>query len=210
MIKKTILVALSVLGLAAFVGVAAASAAEEFHTSGTVGEKVSGSQTITHTISVEGSEASCETAELEGEVLSETGVSFGVAPVYGGCKAFGFKEATFQSSECVFTFNSKTTAGHATWALSGCANGGLRILVSIPFIAKCTVHIKNQTGINRVSYENSVNKKEMTIKLTSTGIHSEVLSSTGACPLKVGTNTATTYSGSSKMTAAGGGQLFWE
>jgi hypothetical protein len=212
------LAAVAAMALAAFVGVASASAATEFHQ--TQSESVlHGAQMTSHVFTVEGSEVTCTNATFEGKAgapLSEPTQT--VHPEYTGCTAFSIAGATINTAGCKYTFSASTTLAGGTEApvsLTGCTAGFVNITVEAPFgLAKCVVHVpNNQTSINGQKYVNQVvgTKHVVEVITNSTNIEAEVITSTGFCPLKVtGKKVASVYKGTSTVEGNGGASaLSW-
>jgi hypothetical protein len=188
------LTAVGAVALAAFAGAASASAAE-FQQS----EKESalhGAQMNTHVISVQGSEITCTTAVFAGKggaSLSEPTQT--VHPEYSGCTAFSFEGATINTVGCSYKFYAETSLSGGAEApvdLAGCTVGFLSLTLEAPFgLAKCVVHVPNQTGINGQTYANKEvsGKKVVEVTTNSNNSRAEVLTSTGFCPLKIGSTT---------------------
>lgn len=225
-------IALAAMALVAFVGTSAASAAN-FHTSASAGSAITGSVAITkegekevkhnHVFKVTGNAVTCNTISFTGETTGATAETEKVHPEYSNCTAFGFAGATINTAGCQYVFNANTTLNGGTEAavnLTECTEkggkAGVTITVNVPFIAKCVARVPNQNGINGQKYGNmgSTPSRDMTVTTKSTNITDEVVESTGACPLAVGTHNtangnAATYEGVSTVTVAGG-ENWWE
>jgi hypothetical protein len=211
------LAAVAAMALAAFVGVASASAATEFHQ--TQSESVlHGAQMTSHVFSVEGSEVTCTTAVFTGKagpLFSESTQT--VHPEYSGCTAFSIAGATVNTAGCNYKFSSVTSLGGGTEApveLTGCTAGFINITVEAPFgLAKCVVHVPNQKGINGQTYANKVitgPKSVVEVTTKSNNIKTNVITSTGFCPLTAGKEPLSTYNGTSTVEGNGGASaLTW-
>lgn len=207
------MVAVAALAITAMIGVASASAAK-FHTS-VAGVELSGSQEGTHKFESGGNSVTCTTATFSGkaegtENSNKTGESQKAHPEYSGCTAFGFVGATVDTTGCTYTFN----ANNEEVKLAGCTNGGITIHVSAFFgTTTCHVFIKNQEGINNNKIPTGKSTDtSMTVETSSNNIHYEVLTDKGTCPYeKAGqTGTNATYTGKTKVTAAGGANIWKE
>jgi len=214
------LAAVAAMALTAFIGVASASAANErFHQ--TVSESsLHGAQMTPHVFTVQGSEVTCTTAVFTGKggaALAEPTQT--VHPEYSGCTAFSIAGATITTTGCNYTFNAETTLGggkEAPVSLSGCSAGFVNITVEAPFgLAKCVVHVPNQTGINGQTYANKEvsGKKVIEVTTNSTNIKAEVITSSGFCPLtvtKVGEPAVSIYKGTTTVEGnSGASALSW-
>jgi len=208
-IKMFGLLAVSAMALIAFVGTSSASAVSTFTSSG-AGVKISSSgvPVENHVFTVEGSAVECEEIEFKGETTGASAETQTVTPTYKKCKAFGFANATVTTGTCSFTFKAATDgAGMATVNLSNCANSteGIKIDVNAPFVARCIVDVPHQSVASAVSYTNSTptpSTMDVTVNVTASGIMNDVTTSTGLCPLKVGTNSTGAYTGKSTVTSA--------
>jgi len=209
-IKMLGLLAVSAMASAALIGASPASGAY-FTAEFKAGSTLSTSLVENHVFTVEGSKVECEEIGFEGFVESNQAQSQVVYPSYKKCKAFGFANATVKPSSalCRFEFRAATDgAGMATVRLFGCLEAetkGIQIEVNIPFIAKCLVDVPEQSVASAVGYSNPTGTS-VRVKATATGIMNDVTTSTGACPLKVGTNSTGAYTGASDVTAPGGYQ----
>jgi len=200
------LLAISAMALVAFVGTSSASAAAKF-TAEKAGNALSTTLVENHVFTVEGSAVECEEIAFNGETEGTATESQTVAPSYKKCKAFGFASATVNTGTCKFTFKAATDeASMATVNLSGCADAtkGIQIEVNVPFVAKCVVDVPHQSISSAVGYTNGAGN--VTVKATATSVMNDVTTSTGLCPLKVGTNSTGAYNGASSVSAAGGVQ----
>lgn len=199
--KKLGLVAVAALALAAFTGVASAAAAEFHSSAGSA--TLSGTKMTEHVFTTQGEKVTCETANFSGTgAESGTSATQEMHPEYSGCSAFGFN-ATVNTAGCQYNFHAEG----GTVDLKSCTSGNVVITVSIPFIAKCVVNVKNQNGINGQEYVNATPTK-VEVVTNSTNISSNVVTSTGACPLELGEGTST-YTGTSTVTANGEAAEIW-
>jgi hypothetical protein len=185
-----------VMALAAFAGVASASAAE-FHASAS-GTSLNGTQTTSHVFSTQGNEVTCETATFSGSTEGTSSPTQKMAPTYSGCTAFGFAGATVNTEGCKYNFHASGTVD-----LESCTAGFINITVNVPLFAKCVVHVPNQTGINGQTYTNQSPRTSLVVGTKSTNVSSTVVTSTGLCPLSTGAATSS-YTGTTKVTPASG------
>jgi hypothetical protein len=188
------LLAILALALAAFVGTSSASAAPQF-TAGKTGAKILETTIENHVFTVNGQQVTCTNTEFAGTTLALAYAVQKVSPTYKNCTAGGL-EATVDTAGCVYELNAN---GNTT--LTGCTKGGITIKVDLGFLAKCHVHIKNQTISGSVVYSNGLN--DVVTAIHGVGIHAEVTTSDGLCPLTVGTYTAGVYVGRSTVQAEG-------
>lgn len=197
-LKKLGLVAGVVMALAAFTGVASASAAE-FHATSS-GVAITGEQTTEHVFTTQGEKVTCETAKFTGKTEGTASTTQKMKPSYSGCTAFGFVGATVSTEGCVYTFHSSGSVD-----LGSCEGGHATIKISVPFVATCEVQVPDQTGIGGQSFATSGSAPSRTISETSaaTGIESTVTKSTGSCPLTTGSTTSR-YTGVTHITPESG------
>jgi hypothetical protein len=209
-VKRIGLIAVAAMALVAFVGTASAAAAEEFHT-GVVGAALSTKTLEKEVFSVTESPVECEVSKFEGQTEALNSETQKVHPVYEKCKAFGFS-ATVTTTGCTYTFSSKTVSEMGAVNVTGCTTEkagekGVLIKVSVPFIATCEVLIRNQNVPSAVRY--TTNGSNMKVKATGSGIASNVVTSSGGCPLTTGkheggtTPAGGTYFGEAEVSAAG-------
>jgi len=201
------LLAVSATALTAFVGTSSASAST--FTFGGAGVRLTTETTENHAFTVEGSKVECEEVSFEGESTGAASETQTFTPATKKCKAFGFATATVTTGSCRYTFKAATTGEHATVSLGNCADAtkGIQIEVNVPFIAKCVVDTPHQTITGAAHYHNKTpTGTTMAVELTftKTGVMNDVTVSTGACPLKVGTNSTGAYTGKSTVTASDG------
>jgi len=199
-LKKIGLVVAAVMAFAAFAGAASASAAE-FHSSAPVGTSLHAVQTTGHVFTTQGQDVTCTTATFTGEVEALTSTTQSVHPEYSGCTAFGIANAKVETEGCKYTFHTNT----GLVDLSGCTAGFVNITVSIPFIATCVVHVPNQTNINGQTFttEGTTPNRRIVVDTASTNIAASVVTSSGICPLTVGSATSS-YKGATTVTPASG------
>jgi hypothetical protein len=195
-LKTLGLLAIAAMALAAFVGTATASASE--FVAGEDGAAIETTTTEKHVFTVTDSDVECD-EEFSG--VTESGATQTVNPKYVNCKAFGFN-ASVDTAGCSYTFKAETDeAGMATVNLSGCTAGGVKIKVSIPFIATCEVFVPNQSINSAVGYTN--NSGSVLVNATATSISAEVTKSTGLCPLSTGSHSDAEYFGQSEVSGNG-------
>lgn len=200
------LAAIAAMALMAFVGAASASAAVEFHTSvGSV--SLLGEQEGTHKFTTQGNEVTCTTAKFTGtSPAATTAATQEVHPEYSGCKAFGFAGATVNTAGCQYNFKAATNEVD----LKSCTAGKVTVTVNVAFVAKCVVDVPNQSGLTGITYTNQAGKKSLIVD-ANTNLTSNVVTSTGLCPLSVANGVASNYTGNTKVTANGGAaELFVE
>jgi len=208
-IKTLGLLAISALALVAFVGTASASAS--VFKAGAVGKKLTTVTLSQHIFKITGAEVKCSLSDFEGETEALESESQTVHPVYKECEAFGFKEGvSVTTTGCEYTFNANTTPEMGAVTVKNCgteAGGekGVLIKVNIPLLATCEVLVPDQEIPNAVSYAN--NAGEIKVKATAIGIKSNVVKSTGLCPLTTGLHEGAekggTYTGESEVSAEG-------
>jgi hypothetical protein len=197
-LKTLGLAILAILAVSA-VTVASASAAE-FHATA-VGVAISGEQTTSHKFTITGSSVTCTTAKFTGSTEALNSTTQKVHPEYSGCTAFGLP-AQITTIGCKYLFHTQT----GTADLIDCSNGGVMIIHTESFLGSCVVDIPNQTGINGQTFATGGTSPNRDITETSnaTNIKSTVTTSTGACPLAVGSHTNGTYTGTTTEKAASG------
>jgi hypothetical protein len=197
---KTIgLAILAIVAVSAVSGVASASAAE-FRASA-VGLALDGEQATSHKFTVTGSSITCTSAVFTGTTKSLATTTQEMHPAYSGCTAFGFVGATVNTTGCQYIFHTQTS----TVDLESCTNGGIVVEASSAF-GKCVMDVPNQTGINGQSWATGGTAPNRDILATSnaTNVHVTVTTSTGICPISVGTHTNGTYTGTTTVKATGG------
>lgn len=201
----------SALALVALVGSSTASATPATFTASGGGEALSATISLENfKFTVEGSTAECEEASMAGETTGTSSEFLTFAPVLKKCKAFGFTSGvTVTVGSCHITLEAGTTQGHANTPLSNCSDStkGIQIDVNVPFVSRCTVDIPNQQISRAVSYTNKTptpTTMDFEIKFTATGVMNDVTTSTGLCPLKIGTNSTGAIHGQATVTSAAG------
>jgi hypothetical protein len=198
------LAAVAAMALTALVGVASASAAVEFHSSA-ASATLHGTQSNSHTFTVQGSTVTCTEAVFTGTgPASKNSPTQEVAPTYSGCTAFGFAGATVNSAGCKYKFYAAETKVD----LKSCASGGVTVTVNVPFVAKCVVFVPNQEGITTTSFENTA-KRLVLNNSTNASLTSNVTTSTGLCPLTVKNGVTSTYVGNTEINANAGAAELW-
>ena len=126
---------------------------------------ISGAQEGTHVFSVEGNKVECTTANFEAVGKTNNGAtSIVVHPVYTGCSAFGFLEATVTTTGCNYTVTSGAVeAGKAAGTIVlGCGGGTITIVAST-----CTATVAGQTINNGLVLENKAGPPQW-VRLTAT------------------------------------------
>jgi len=170
-----------VVVIAALCGAPAAASAASFHTN-EPGAAIAGAQTESIVLTIQGQQVICKTVTATGTApASGTAEILEVQPAFSECTAFGFAGATIESQGCRFAFN----ANPATIGLNGCEKGGLTLRVQIPFIATCHVTVTGGIG-GQVNYLNRPDRKSLTL-IAGAFLSAHVITSTGLCPLTVGT-----------------------
>jgi hypothetical protein len=206
-LKTLGLLAVAIAALTAFVGVSSASAAL-FHSSGGAGVELTGEQATSHKFTVTGSSITCTTAKFTGKTAAATAETQEMHPEYSGCTAFGFVGATVDTAGCQYKFN----ANSANVELRGCTSGGITVTASSAF-GKCVMFVKNQPGINGQSFSNGTYgtpaRKDILVTSEANNIHIEIKTSTGICPVAVGTHTTGVYTGTTTVKSASG-DIWWE
>lgn len=177
-----------------------AASGAEFHTN-TIGAALHGTQSSSHELILQGSKTTCGIAEISGETVAATAKSQTVSAKYANCTAFGLP-VEISMNGCDYVF--KTEGGVMDL---NCPPGAMVTLRSTSFFGTCHVDIFPKTGINGISYTNSADKKSFTIHTASTNLDYNVTTSTGVCPLTVGSGTNAGYTGTTTVTA--GGATVW-
>jgi hypothetical protein len=159
---------LKTLGLALVavlaMGISAASAsAAEFHSEST-STLLTGTQVNQHTFTSNAGTVHCTTATFSGTTssTSTTQTSQELTPSYSGCTNTTFGGATVDVGTCKYRLNAGGTAD-----VTGCAAAGL--LVTAP---GCTIAVKNQSGLSKVTYKTigAGTTREIEATLNITGI----------------------------------------
>jgi hypothetical protein len=180
------------LALAAFVGTSSASAAQ--FTAGKAGAEILESTIENHVFTINGQQVACSITEFEDTTPA---TAYAVQKIgffqYRNCTLGGL-EAFVNSAGCVYELNA-----NGTTTLASCTGGGTVISVNLGAFARCTVKVKNQTIASSITYSNSFN--DIIATIDASGIHAEVTTSDGLCPLTVGTYTNATYKGKSTVQA---------
>lgn len=197
-IKTLGLMALAAMALTAFVGVSSASATTKF-TAGKAGAKLSEKTLKNHVFTITGSKVECTEIAFEGSTEGLETTAQMVMPSYKGCTAFGFAGGQVTNEEC--TFNLTANGELHIEPTPPYAKCRIVVHVSVPFIAKCTISIPNQTA-KGLTYSNSGASK-IKVGINSTGLSATVEESTGSCPLTVGNHTTASYTGESEVSAEG-------
>jgi hypothetical protein len=195
-LKTLGLVICAVGALTAFAGASSATAAE-FHASpGTVGTAITGEQSIAHKLTVTGSSATCTTVKFAGKIEALTSTTLKLHPDYSGCTAFGFVGATIDTTGCQYLFHAST----GTIDLQSCTSGEILVTASSIF-GKCVVEIPHQTGINGQTFATGggAPSRDLLIASNANDIQTNVVTSTGICPLAVGTHVNATYTGTTTV-----------
>jgi hypothetical protein len=191
------------LTVGALLGAASAPAAQ-FHASAGVGVSLKGSQATSHKFTITGSSVTCASVNFTGFSSAATSFTMHLHPEYSGCTAFGFIGATFNTAGCDFEFDSGFGID-----LRGCTAGGMIITASSAF-GKCVVEIPNTLIWNGTSYATggSSPNRDITITMNATNIGVRVATSTGICPLTVGSHTNGSYQGTTTLKSSSG-ELFY-
>jgi len=199
------LMIVGVMAIAAFVGTSAASATTPGKFTATGGKvKLTSSVVTQPVISMTGNQFKCNKNEFAGETTGAEASEQVVTPSFGECTFFGFA-VTVETGTCVLKLTATTDKanGHAEAHLEKCgASGGITIKIENAF-TKCIVHIKEQT-FKGVHYVNNASPEDIKAQFTVSGIHFETTTSTGLCPLTVGTHTNGTLTGEITFQATGG------
>jgi hypothetical protein len=200
------LLVVAAMAFGAFTGAASAGAAS--FTADEANEVMSTESVSEHVFSIEGSEVKCAPGgvSFSGKTAGKSYEQQNMwAASIGSCTAFGFSSSFVSTNLCQFEFKAATSGSHATVRQHSCydATKGVQIDVNIPFIARCIVDIPEQSIANAVSYSN-ITSEMIRVKFTATKIMNDITTSTGFCPLKVGTNSTGTWTGESTWTSAGG------
>jgi len=207
------LAAVATVAVTAIFGIASASAAK-FHTN-IAGVELAGLQEGTHKMEMGGNSFTCASATFSGKAEgtengNKTGESQKLHPAYSGCTLFGFINQVVDTTGCTYAYS----ANSEEMTLAGCTNGGITFHASAFFgTTTCHVIVQNQTGINRNKIPSGKSTDiSMTVEISSNNIHYEVLTDKGVCPFeKAGqTGTNATYTGTTKVTAAGGANIWKE
>jgi len=198
-LKTLGLAVMAIAALAAFAGASSASAAE-FHATA-VGTAFTGEQTTSHKFTVTGSSVTCTTAKFTGKTEALTTTTQKAHPEYSGCTAFGFVGATVNTAGCQYVFHANT----GTVDLTSCTSGEIVITASSVF-GKCVIEIPNQNGINGQTFSTGgvAPNRDVVVTTNSTNIKDTVTTSTGICPLAVGSHTNATYTGTTTVDPASG------
>jgi hypothetical protein len=115
-------------------------------------------------------------------------------PVYTGCKAFGFLNATVAMEGCNYTFQLTTTLTnpHRYQAhVNVVCPAGKSIKITA---GTCVVTIGGQTGLTTVDLENRADTKAVLVRPTVGGINYTVVTDGFGCPFTgTGAKTGATY-----------------
>ena len=191
-IKTLGILAALALALAAF----ASSASAATFTAGQAGKAITESTLENHIFTVDESEVSCTSVGFVGNTAGTAVEVQKVAPIYSECTAGGL-EAKVDTAGCIYALNAN---GSVT--LESCTRGGITVTVDLGFFARCDIHIKNQSGGPATTWAND-GASNITGTINGSGIHAEVRTSDGLCPLTVGTYTNASYTGKSTGGATG-------
>ena len=192
--------------VAAVLGPAATASATlvEFHAA--AGTALNGGQVIENKFSITGSNVTCKSMTISGTAAAGgSSLTQKWHPTYSECTAFGLP-ATVTTAGCNFEGNAETTQMKITECTGGETEAKAMVITASNIFGKCVVEIPNQIGIAGVEYENMGGwpNRTLTIKLNSTNLRDYVRTSTGACPLTVGTHTNASWTGSlAEMGASG-------
>jgi hypothetical protein len=199
------LLIVSAMVLVAAVGTSSASAVATF-TAGEVGRPLSSSVVEEHAFRLEGLEWACKETTFAGSTEGTETISQLVSPTYKGCKLPETDfTVTMNTGSCKYRFDAETSGepGHATLKLIDCENmtKGMQMEVNIPFTMRCVVDMPLQ-WIRALRYSNG--SGSYTVTATTTELMASVTTSTGLCPVEVGTYVNGEYSGASEFNAFGG------
>lgn len=130
-------------------------------------------------------------------------------PVYTGCKAFGFLEATVNTTGCDYTFNLTTkieTDKYVAHVDVHCESGKSIVITA----ATCEVNVGSHTGYTDVGIEvmtPASGHKDLTIDATVSGITYTVVKDGFGCPFNgTGAKNGGTYETGSPVTVTGTGE----
>jgi hypothetical protein len=152
------LVAVMALGV---VGASAASAAEFTAESyPAYAEGTGGAEEFT----TEAGTVKCSTSSYEGATMGEATASYAVHPTYSGCQAFGFVEASVNTNQCDYVFNSVTGSGPYSSKVDISCSGGSTIVITA---ATCTAKVGGQTGLSSVTLTNNGGNVEANPNVTN-------------------------------------------
>lgn len=199
---------LKVLGLA-FVAIfamsavaASAASAATFMSEGNVNAKVSADQISgeEHIFSVEGNKVECETAHFAtaGFVASPS-EKITVHPEYSGCTAFGFVNATVETTGCDYVLN-------ANGPLAVSCSGTSEIVITA---STCQAKVASQSLASGLSYTNN-GGGTVTVSANVSGITATKTKDGFLCPFSgTGTVSNATYTGGTIASgeAEGGGSV---
>jgi hypothetical protein len=196
------LLAVTAMGLAAFMGTSSASAAA--FTAGGAGEPFINELVEDHVFNLTGSTVECDTVDFPGTTTGTSAPAVTVNLEYDACEAFGFAEAAIDENGCEVSLMAATTGepGQANIELHGCDNktAGVQITVNVPFFATCTVDVPEQTIGAAARYTNTNPGGE--IDVAAQEIMVDVTTSTIFCPLTTGTHSGEeggSYMGASRL-----------
>lgn len=204
---------LKVLGLALVamfamsVVVASAASAAVFKNPEGKSAKIEASQIGTHVFSVEGSNVECENATFtsEGEVASGTTV-VRVTPVYTGCKAFGFLNATITTTGCHYDIHMTTETSSVTFDghIAVVCTGANKITI---VAGTCEATVGSQEGLTEVMSKNrpAETPDDIVLEANVTGIKTNKVKDGFLCPLSGTGETTGTYVGDTKVIGKNGG-----
>jgi hypothetical protein len=203
----SILVVAAVAALFVTVVAPTGAIAAQFHTSAT-SASLKGTQASENVFTVQGEKVSCKSMTWAGTSPAgeTTFSSMEFTPTYAECTAFGFSGSLVEMDGCKYKTKANSTVDLV------CPSGHkMTIMVSVPFIATCSVDVPPQTNLVNLNYVNNGAQSIISLVMFLSNVDYEVTQSTGLCPLSVASATNGSYSGQVSLTANGGAtKLWWE
>lgn len=181
-----------------------ASAASASFTSSSSPVTISGSQTTTHTFTVEGNAVTCTSATFSSASTATPASTVSVTPVYTGCTAFGFAGAHITMNGCKYKF--ATPVSKVGTVEFDCPTPETKATVFVStFLTECEVQI-GEAGNNKledVKFTNLANG-DVEVDATVSGITATKTKDVGLCPLNgTGTINNATYTGKTVISGDG-------
>src|SRR5436853_1387024 len=177
------------------------AAAGDFYATGGAGIALTGSQSTSHKFTITGASITCTTVTYTGTTPAATFETLELHPEYSGCTVFGFVGATINTAGCQYIFNINSP----TVTLKSCSAGAIVVTASNAF-GKCVMEVPNQSGINGQSFGTGgpALGHDILVSSNATNISAKITTSTGICPVSVGTHSSGVYTGTTTVRAASG------
>ncbi|HET7120827.1 MAG TPA: hypothetical protein VFI17_06205 [Solirubrobacterales bacterium] len=155
-----------------------------------------------HNLAIEGSNLRCESVELSGNITDADKYTT-ITPKYSGCTAFGFSEATVNTSNCFYKLipNAETSADSFSGEIEVFCNTG-SIIISAGGVCEAKINsgTKITTGLTLTNVT-GLEREHLKFHDVNSSIATEKTKDGTGCPFNGTGNTTATWNGHSTMKA---------